>query len=66
MDLLEIDKLVARIANLFFAQLSADGEAYGADREAQRTVQQMFRQLSKCVGVLEESFKGYIPDEYTH
>lgn len=43
MDLLEIDKLVARIANLFFAQLSADGEAYGADREAQRTVQQMFR-----------------------
>ena len=26
----------------------------------------MFRQISKCVDMLNENFKGYILDEYTH
>lgn len=65
-DLIEMDKLVARISHLFFAQLTADEEAYEANPQSQQAVQQMFRQVSKCVGLLNENFKGYIPDEYTH
>lgn len=65
-DLLDMDKVVSRVANLFFAQLAVDEEKYGADPQAQQTVQQMFRQISKCVDMLNENFKGYVLDEYTH